>query len=115
MTALTHLLRSFQDVPSFRPTSECRTTRAADVARVVAGALLRLMDIALARDGVASDAFWRGGRRSPLVPPRRAASRASRSSSSLLRPFGCSPPRSAGLPVRSCRPPRHSGPGCGVL
>jgi len=39
---------------------------------------------------------WRGGRRSPLVPPRRAASCASRSSSTLFRPFGCSPPRSAG-------------------
>jgi hypothetical protein len=56
---------------------------------------------------------WRGGRRYPLVPPQRAASRATLGSYSSLRPFGCGPPLSAGLPVRSCRPPRHSGAGCG--
>jgi len=49
----------------------------------------------------------------PLVPPRRAASRAALGSSSSFRPFGCGPPLSAGLPVRSCRPPRHFGAGCG--
>ena len=54
------------------------------------------------------DDAWRDGRRFPLVPPRRAATRASLRSSTALRPCGCGPPRPAGLPVRSCRPSRHS-------
>ena len=57
----------------------------------------------------------RGERRFPVVLPRHAASRAVPGSFTPLRPFGCDLPLTAGLPVRSCRSPRPSGAGCGVL
>lgn len=46
------------------------------------------------------------------LPSRPAAARRNRFCRSFiaLRPCGCAPPRSAGLPVRSCRPPRRPRP-----
>lgn len=61
--------------------------------------------------GVARGLGQGGGRRYPLVPPRRAATEAAPQSSTTFRPFGCSPSPSAGLPVRSLPPTPFSGAG----
>jgi len=72
----------------------------------VAGALLRLMVIALLRDGVASGARLAGWASQPSSPA--AACRKPRLR--LAPPLCCGPLGAArldrrGLPVRSCRPP----------
>jgi len=82
----------------------------------LAGALLRLMGITRSRDGVASGAGLAGWASQPSSPA--AASRKPRLRfAPPLRsgPLGAARLARRGLPVRSCRPPRHSGPGCGVL
>jgi hypothetical protein len=53
--------------------------------------------------------IWRDERRFPVGLPRHAATRAALGSYTPFRPFGCGLPPSAGLSVRSCRSPRHSG------
>jgi len=105
-----------QDVPSFRRTSERCTLRAAEShglwpERCSGWWSSRLRALALPPVLV-----WRGGRRYPLVPPRRAASCASLCSSTLLRPCQVQP-ASIGGDCRSAPAahPRHSGPGCGVV
>jgi len=52
----------------------------------------------LGRSGAVCRPLRRGGRRFPLGQPRRPAIPACRRDPSLsFRPFGCGPPRSAGL------------------
>jgi len=78
----------------------------------LAGALLRLMVIALSRDGVASGAGLAKWASQPLVPPRRAASQAcARLLHIRCGPLGAARLDRRGLPVRSCRPPAIPAPG----
>ncbi len=57
---------------------------------------------------------WRGWASRPCSPAAACCNRLRRSSSSF-RPVGCSPPRIAGLSVRSCRPPSPFRPAAVVL
>jgi len=98
-----------------RAAERAEDQRASFPIRTWGGPLVRMRSSRCARWRWPPASIWRGERRLPLGPSRRATTPASPECSISLRPCGCSPAPSTGLWGRSCRSPRHSGAGCGVL